>query len=99
MLPLIVETNDTIHDISTLAVPTITEIPVEADIEIRTRVLIYKDIKKMYSKGGNEPTLDVILGIVANTTETNFNEKELEVESEVDVLPSIKGCEEMIIPG
>ena len=75
------------------------EIPVEAEIEIRTRALICKDIKEMYIKGENEPTLDEILGIVANTTETNINEKELEVESEVNVLPSLKGDEEMMIPG
>ena len=57
MLPLIVATNDTMHDMSTLTVPTITEIPVEAEIEIRSRALIYEDIKEMYSKGENEPTL------------------------------------------
>ena len=84
---------------STLTIPTIIEIPVEAEIEIRTRALICKDIKEMYIKGENEPTLDEILGIVANTTETNINEKELEVESKVDVLPSLEGGEEMIIPG
>ena len=57
MLPLIVATNDTMHDMSTITVPTITEIPVEAEIEIRSRALIYEDIKEMYSKGENEPTL------------------------------------------
>ena len=97
VLPFIVKTNHTIHDMSTLTIPTIMEIPVEAEIEIRTRVLICKHIKEMY-KGENEPTLDEILGIVANTTETNINEKELEVESKVDVLPSLEGGEEMIIP-
>ena len=73
-------------------------LPIEADIEIRTRALICEDIEKMYSTGDKNPTLHEILGIVKNAKEQTHEEPEPDALSGIMVLPSLEKGKELKMP-
>ena len=73
-------------------------LPIEADIEIRTRALICKEIEDMYSSGGKHPTLREILGIVKNAKTQNNENTEPDAISDFMVVPSLQEGQELAMP-